>query len=241
MTSMSSSPAMQISTETLAPDTEQGPFRITLSWHLLAGRWEAVGIAIEFADARQVRPLQTSDLRRLRLPLIVEQAAVELRRRLGEKDAEFKTAPSEPLTSRAYRERLVEARRAEEAFAAAAPRRPGRPSRPLRELERVAEIYADAFYRHEPPTKAVADGLGITYSAAAKRIARCRALGLLGPGERGKASVGALIGRGDADTLASLNVIADEVAERQREKDRLEAGLSRRSAAPERSRDAREA
>jgi hypothetical protein len=97
----------------------------------------------------------------------------------------------------------------------------------------VAEIYADAFYGHVAPTKAVAEQLSITYSAAAKRIARCRALGLLGAAERGKASVGALIGRGDAASLAGLIAIDEKQARRREQKASAEAQFIEKISRPE--------
>ena len=103
---------------------------------------------------------------------------------------------------------------------------------PLQELERVARIYADAFYSHQPPTKAVAGQLGITYSAAAKRIAACRRLGVLGEAEKGKAGVGALIVRGDAASLASQILIDKTMVERHGEKDRLEAEFVEKISGP---------
>jgi hypothetical protein len=51
------------------------------------------------------------------------------------------------------------------------------------DLEAVAVIYRSADDR---PTKAVADGLGISASAAAKRVAQARAKGLLEPTTQGR-------------------------------------------------------
>lgn len=53
--------------------------------------------------------------------------------------------------------------------------------------EQVAEVYAKAYRRGEYPTKAVAEELKATRSAAAKWVARARALGLLGETEKTKA------------------------------------------------------
>ena len=57
----------------------------------------------------------------------------------------------------------------------------------------------------------MAEALGLSYSAAAKRVAQCRLAGFLGEAERGKAGLrGVLMGRGDAATLAS-QIAIDEV------------------------------
>lgn len=51
---------------------------------------------------------------------------------------------------------------------------------------RVAEIYASAAQRGEPPTKAVAEALVIAKSSAAKQVARARERGFLPPTSRGR-------------------------------------------------------
>lgn len=203
-------------TETLAPDPA-GPFKAAVTWQLLEGRWEAVGLALSFADESDVRPLHTVDLRKLRLPEIVKNGGVELRRQLAERSADLKLPPDEPLDRDQYRQRLLEQREAEKAETAAKPRGPGRPSTSRRELEEIAHIYGEAFFAHEPPTKAVAEGLGLTYSAAAKRIATCRKLGILGEAERGKAGGAAFLRRGDAASQRALIREKAEMAQRHEE------------------------
>lgn len=46
-------------------------------------------------------------------------------------------------------------------------------------LKAVADVYRAAWERGDPPTRAVADELGINYGAASNRVARARAAGLL--------------------------------------------------------------
>ena len=60
----------------------------------------------------------------------------------------------------------------------------------------------------------MAEQLNISYAAATKRVASCRKVGILGPAERGKASVGRLMGHGGAGTLRSLNTAKEIMAER---------------------------
>ena len=119
---------------------------------------------------------------------------------------------------------LLERRRADEALRAAQPRKAGRPPLPDGELQQVARIYFDAFHDHRPPRQAVAEALGLSPSAAAKRIARCRAAGYLGPAEQGKATIG-IGGRGSAASLES-QIAIDEERERRRREDAGQAGES---------------
>ena len=60
----------------------------------------------------------------------------------------------------------------------------------------------------------MAEKLNISYAAATKRVASCRKVGILGPVERGKASLGRPMGHGGAATLRSLNTAKEIMAER---------------------------
>ena len=55
-------------------------------------------------------------------------------------------------------------------------------------LRIVAKVYDEAWQEGRSPTKAVADLLGISQAAAAKRVARARDKGYLPPTGRGRAS-----------------------------------------------------
>jgi hypothetical protein len=180
----------------------------------------AVGLSIDFLDAQPARSLQTSDLRKLRLPLIIEQAAAKVRV-MAESGLPDGGVPRRPLSHLEYLEQLLFRRQAEEAAAAGGPRAPGRPGTPLADLEEAAAIYAEAFSAGKPPTQAVAERQGITHAAATRRIARARKLGLLGPAEQGKASVGAL--RPFSDTQSLKSEIA-RLTELKRRHDLLDAG-----------------
>ena len=66
-------------------------------------------------------------------------------------------------------------------------RRPRRGS-PITEenLREVARVYREALKRGDPPTQAVADGMNVARSTAARWVAAARKRGLLGPAMRGK-------------------------------------------------------
>ena len=67
------------------------------------------------------------------------------------------------------------------------PRRPRRGS-PITEdnLLEVARVYREAVKHGDPPTQAVADGMNVARSTAARWVAAARTRGLLGPAMRGK-------------------------------------------------------
>lgn len=219
MNAMSTDPTQHAS-EIRWPDADSGPYLVRVGWRLLGERWECVELSCSYVD--EARPLHTKDMRALRLPAILRQAAGELRRELAGQREELR-ATMQPTSSRAeYRKQLAAQRRADEALQAAAPRR-GRPATPLAELQQVATIYERAFRAHRPPTMAVAETLQISHSAAAKRVAVCRQRGLLGEAEQGKAGVGLLMGRGDAASLAR-QIARDEFMAQRRAED--EAGQS---------------
>jgi hypothetical protein len=222
---MSAESPVEIESEIRWPDPERGPYLISVRFRASAEDWQAVGLGLGFAVEPEARSLRTSDLRKLRLPLIIEQAAAKLRGVPTGAGA----LPSAPRTSRShleYLEHLLGLRRAVEAAEAALPRPPGRPATPLRVLQEAARLYAAAFERGEPPTRAVAEGQKISYAAASRRIARARELGLLGLAERGKAGVGVLLQRGDTQSLASEIARLKELEHRHEERQRLEAESS---------------
>lgn len=194
--------AADLSREVRWPDRERGPYRITVRFRADARDWQAVGVSIDFLDAQPARSLRTSDLRKLRLPLIIEQAAAKLRV-MADSGLPDGGVPTRPLSHLEYLEHLLVWRQAEEAAAAGGPRSPGRPGTPLPDLEEAAAIYAEAFAAGNAPTQTVADRQQITHAAATRRIARARKLGLLGPAEQGKASVGALRPYSDTQSLKS--------------------------------------
>jgi hypothetical protein len=162
-------------------------------------------------------------LRRLRLPEIGKRAYQQLHEELAAAlAAERAKAHPAPTTRLEYREQLLEQRRAQEAERAQGPKRAGRPRLDLDQLKEVAAIHAAAYAARRPPRQAVAEALKISPTAAASRIARCRAVGLLCPSQRGKPAVGPLLHGSDADVLESLVRIEKFMAQRNAQEGRGE-------------------
>lgn len=163
-------------TVTLWPDIDHGPLELTLDWQVIGGRWECVALRIAPAPGVDPRPLTTGDLRGVALRTIVAKGANELG--LAALDDWLQTLRG------GSRE---EARAAQERMSLGPPRSAGDPQAPT--LEEVAQVYTTAVQQHKPPTKAVQEYFGITYSAAAHKITRCREpnVRLLGSTERGLA------------------------------------------------------
>jgi hypothetical protein len=203
------------------PDEQAGPFLVEVHFQRSAG-WRCVGVGLEFADPAGVRALETSDLRNVRLPPIVERAYAGLVVHLETELERAKAASPGPGDHKLdYRKRLLAVKQLEEALAAARPRKVGRPPLPRYELERVATIYAAALAKGEPPVKAVAAALGCGPSTAAKRVALCRRRGVLLATEPGVAGgVPVPMRRVRARDLAVLIENEERGAERDGEGDR---------------------
>ena len=214
------------------PDKRKGPFLISGEWRFLAGRWQLVGYSQGFASEIDVRELQSEDARALRLPLIKARSALELLRQLRADGQDTSGVPAPPPSARQqYRLALLRQREEAEAAQAAKRRGRGRPPVPLAELRQVGRIYAEAYRADRFPTKAVAEQLGISYAAATKRVASCRKVGILAPAEKGKASVGQLMGQGDAGTLRSL-IDAKEISTQRAAELKREHAAAQRHEAP---------
>lgn len=105
-----------------------------------------------------------------------------------------------PMSTSVWREipisSIIDAERAlTAAWVATLPGEPGeewagRGRRPRHSPSEVARIYTEAWQQGKRPTKAVAEALGISSSAAAKQVSRARALGHLPPTAKGKAQGG---------------------------------------------------
>jgi hypothetical protein len=76
---MSAESPAELESEIRWPDPERGPYLISVRFRASAEDWRAVGLGLGFAVEPEARSLRTSDLRKLRLPLIIEQAAAKLR------------------------------------------------------------------------------------------------------------------------------------------------------------------
>jgi hypothetical protein len=182
--------AQQPARKLLWPDRRRGPWLIEGTWGVVAGRWECVGLS-----ARSVR--RATETWAEHLPL------------------EASTAEGAPLTAELWRsvpvgKVVAEMRRRQVAENAAnlraAKRLPHAPAWALDEMqnaldmwsspvlrdgtapERTASVYLAAWREGRNPTRAVAEHFTISDSAAAKRVARARAAGLLPKTKPGKAA-----------------------------------------------------
>ncbi|MBK9180970.1 MAG: hypothetical protein IPM45_15660 [Acidimicrobiales bacterium] len=167
----------------LWPDPFAGPWAVTVHYAEVDGRVEPVGLDVRSfreVDGGAVRPAAP----RGRLAPITATVVRSL--------------PTAALV-RATRRFLVESARKE----AKSEKRPAAQRRALTtaadrldvpegdELTRAAAVYRQAWRSGDPaPTRAVAEALGVGRNVAAKRVARCRRLGLLPPTERRRAGLG---------------------------------------------------
>lgn len=166
-------------------DPQGGPWALTYHWAEVNGRVECVGLDIrsffmEGDDATTYRPvwadtaavpISASFLRSLPVASLVRRARLLLGASAG-----WKASKTGDKATRAVL-RSVTAELAE------SPRR----LHGIEHFQRVAEVYSAAWQRGDHPTKAVAEEMKATRSAAAKWVARARELGLLGPTDQRRA------------------------------------------------------
>jgi hypothetical protein len=177
--------------ETRTPDGT----RVVLRFAWVDGRAECValevGADLDDPDEPEPKPLTTTNLRGIRLPKLVEQAARVYRETVIEavKARGFLNTDAPTATDERALAALREWGRAERSVAEAPPRsrRGGRPPRGPEHLREVAEAYAAAYKAGDRPTKAVADKWTVSRPTAAKWVAQARSVGLLGPTERRRA------------------------------------------------------
>jgi len=150
------------------PHEDNGPLQIDVTWRRMDDQWECVGLTIGFAPGARVRPLLTGDLRGITMGALLERAG----RGLAEDLLVTYRDPHDEGPHGTFVDSLIDA----------APKYSG--SRPL---EEAARIYREAYGKGEPPRKAVADAYGLKPGTAAKWIADCRRLGLLGKTKQGRA------------------------------------------------------
>jgi len=165
------------------PDRKAGPYQVALRLAKVAHRLEVVEIAV--GSVKDDLPISGTKLREIRvaelatevahiyLSLGVDLGDVELAN-ASELGPDFGMAGGRPEFERAFAARDRE-------LLATVPRAPVRSP-----ASEVVRIYDEAVQRRQPPTKAVATALGISYSAAAKRVATARRNGQLPPTRRGR-------------------------------------------------------
>lgn len=182
------------------PDRRYGPFMVQIRMEPIGARFEVVELAIgSLGDDERITGSELRDVR-------VAELAREYAQFLLKMDVSRRLEPSPPeviidssgreLTGPerdawlANREaHVAPARRAaqrERAALAAVPRASKRAAAVGDDV--VARIYDDAFRNHVSTTRAVAQALGISETAAAKRVHRARSNGFLPPTEKGRAA-----------------------------------------------------
>lgn len=127
---------------------------------MLDGRWECVGLGIDFAAGARVRALRTADLRGIQLSRLLERASPSLQQDLLETYRD----PHDEGPFGAFVDGLI----------GAAPKRSGRPAVDLATLQEVARVYDLARKNGDPPTKAVQERFGIKKGRAARWVWMCR-------------------------------------------------------------------
>jgi hypothetical protein len=162
------------------PDTIQGPWHITSHFGIVNGRRECVGLDVRsFKEAGEgegkrkvpLRPgasyqvVTASVIRSLPVATLVRS------NRQGLADIAAHVA-ADPATSAENREMLTER--------AAELRSSTRRLYDAEHFAQVAAIYSKAWEAGDAPTRAVAEQMKATRSAAAKWVARARQLGMLG-------------------------------------------------------------
>lgn len=164
-----------ISTRRLWPHPKNGPWIVDLTWMEIDGRFECVGAAIRSCavDAGDMdftgdlRPVTTTAWRDVPIAGIIDEERQLHHDWLASKAAN----PVPELRDKIERWSPVS--------------RPG--PRPKHNLGEVATVYTTAWRAGTPPTKAVADELNVSRSAAAKLVARARTEGLLPATDKGRA------------------------------------------------------
>lgn len=170
------------------PSDPAGPWRLSITWALVAGRVAPVGLSLRPIDDASPQPLSAADLRSLRWAEVVAEC---LRARADELNAliehvmEARQLGEEWAFEAASMERSA---KAEIAQTKGGPLRDkgGRPSLTDAELREVARIYTLAAGISNAPTGAVAEHFKLSKSAAANRVSKCRKRGLLPPTTAGK-------------------------------------------------------
>jgi hypothetical protein len=182
--------ARQPARKLLWPDARRGPWLLEGTWGLVAGRWECVGLT-----ARSVRrdeeiwakhlPLATSTSEGV--PMTAElwrsvpvgKVVAEMRRRQVAENAAGVRAAKSRTDVPAWA--LDDLQSALDMWSSPVIREGTAP-------ERTASVYLAAWRQGRNPTQAVAEHFTISNSAAAKRVARARAAGLLPRTQPGKAA-----------------------------------------------------
>ncbi len=165
------------------PDPKTGPYEVVVRMGELEGRFEVLGLEVRsIGDKLRVtstvlRSVRLDELATrtaaLIVPMHTDHWAVETVSNEADMDEEWHRKREEAVFP--MREAFLRLHRAiaDRATTEAT-------------LEGVARIYIDARRRHQHPTKAVAEALGITYAKAAHLVVDASKGGLLGKTTRGR-------------------------------------------------------
>ena len=176
----------------LWPNTADGPFEVRLLVQEVNEQMDCVGIEIRPAPGSAPSALLSSQLRKLPLGQMLDDArrcylhdllhlAAEYSEEIvvGQHDRAEEVGSVRPLPE-------IKLRRIDELFAS---HEGGRPSYDDAHYQEVADAYKAAFRAGDFPTKAVMIKFTVSKSAAAKWIRKCRDKGKLPPTTRGRASI----------------------------------------------------
>jgi len=193
------------------PNAKTGHLWMTVKWRMLDGRWECIGLGIDFAPGARVRPLQRHDLDILKMSDLLDYAASLLPGALMHATYDFE--PSTPQQEENLR-RLIsgelqglppkspeaveleiaeldkrQAEGLEEALQESLEivPKPGRRRLSPEDLRKAAQVYSEAYKNGQNPTAAVQKHFDLKKNAAASWVWRCRKAGLLPPTQRGRA------------------------------------------------------
>lgn len=167
-----------------APDGSR--WRVVTRWADIDGRAECVGLELHAIGDARVK----SKLLRW-FPMSVVEQARQSQASNAERGARMARSGAKVgrLTGEEYAAALDEQHKA---FVTPQGRRllgeDGQPLPTADALAEVARIYRDAWAKRRNPTKAVAEALSLSRSAAAKRVRRARDAGLLPETSRGRAT-----------------------------------------------------
>lgn len=163
------------------PDSERGPWQVTLTWRWFEGRAECSGFALAPVD-ETCNPISATLLRKVPLMRLVADARRQ----------RFEDAGGALLEALDDGQDIDLSRRLEESLRASSaswePRRPGRPATLSREhYNDVAQVYSAAHVLGAPPLVAVQQRWHVARPTASRWVAAARSLDLLPATDKGRA------------------------------------------------------
>jgi hypothetical protein len=170
------------------PDIDTGPWELVVHLGWVNGRPEPVALSITPLDQTPPAALRTSLLRTLHLPPMVEAHVQQQATREAEVHRSLADAASDPQQDLDVPQSLLDEMEASYKQLASVRRKPGRPVDVTpSDYRRVAALYTEAYASRIPIMRHIATTLGLSESAAAKRVHEARRRGELPPTSRGRA------------------------------------------------------